>query len=274
MISNVSVTHTHVYIYKEWLVIISFYFKEINLAGLKLKEIALRAFCGLEHLTTLFLHKNELRGPPELLPVKGTLETLVLSNNRISSFPPRYFYGFKELRAIKLDKNFLSILPNIGFVGQSLRTFNVFKNQIESLDSLLIQRDLLVLGMFQASRNNIKTLDVKIFGRTPIITYFSFAKNKLQHLDDFRPHLLNWNSTLRMPVLMDYNPWNCGPGLAWMLELKGIKGVTEAHMFCHSPACRSGRNILLLSLYHHTGVSCQWCLFIWHSTVYLTVYES
>ena len=254
--------------------IISFYIKDINLAGLKLKEIERRAFCGLEHLTTLFLHENELRGPPELLPVGGTLEKLVLSKNMISSFPPRYFSGFKELRTIKLDNNFLSILPNIGFVGRSLRTFNVFKNQIKSLDSLLKQRDLLVLRMFQGSGNNIRKLDVKIFGKVPKIKYFYFGENKLRHLDDFRPHLVNWNSTCHMPVFMDANPWNCGPGLAWMLELKRIKRLSEARMFCHSPACRNGRHIFLLSLYHYKGAKCQWCQFIYHSTVYITAYQS
>ena len=236
--------------------IFSFYFQDINLADLKLKEIQPRAFCGLDRLTNLRLHRNELRGPPELLPVKGTLKILILSNNRISSFPSQYFVGFRELQVLKINNNFLGSLPNIGFVGSSLKIFNAFKNQINSLDSLLTQRDLLVLRTFHGSRNNIKTLDVKIFSKVPKVTYFAFAKNKLRHLDDFRPHLLNWNSTLRMPVLMDANPWDCGPGLAWMLELKGIKGVSEAELFCHSPACRNGRDILFLSLYHCTSVEC------------------
>ena len=229
--------------------IFSYHFQSINLDKSKLKEMQLRAFCGLEDLTNLYLRGNELREPPELLPVKATLEILVLSNNKISIIPSFYFSGFKKLRSLEIDKNFLRNLPNIGIVGSSLMSLIASKNRIESLDPLLKQRDLLVLQMFHGSRNKIKTLDVKIFNKVPKVTYFDIANNKLRHLDDFRPHLVNWNSTIRMPVSLGLNPWNCGPDLAWMLELEGIKGVPEAHMLCDSPTCRNGRNIFLLSLY-------------------------
>ena len=39
-------------------------FQEINLTDLKLNEIQHRAFCVLEHLTKLLLHRNELYEPP------------------------------------------------------------------------------------------------------------------------------------------------------------------------------------------------------------------
>ena len=279
-------THTHtyisVYIYMIYVRtvcdIASYHFQNINLGRLKLKEIQPRAFCGLEDLSNLYLRDNELREPPELLPVKATLEVLVLSNNKISIIPSFYFSGFKKLRSLEIDENFLSNLPNIGVVGSSLMSLSASKNRIESLDPLLKQRDLLVLQMFNGSRNNMKALDVKIFNKVPNVTHFDLTNNKLRHLDDFRPYLVNWNSTLRLPVSIGFNPWNCGPDLAWMLELEGIKGIPEAHMFCHSPKCRNGRNIFVLSLYDYTygrqGVSIYWsleCLF--NSALRLPIYK-
>ena len=225
------------------------------LANLMLKEVQPRAFCGLEYLVELHLSKNELRGPPELLPVRRTLKTLELSHNKISCFPPLYFSGFKELRVLEIKDNFLSTIPNLGFVGASLRSFIAYRNQIESLDSLLQQDDLRELRMLNVALNNIKTLNVKIFSKVPKVAYFELMENKLRHLDDFRPYLVNWNSTLSMPVSLIANPWDCGPRLAWMLELKGIKGVPKAQLFCHSPACRNGSNIFILSLYHYSGIT-------------------
>ena len=57
---------------------------ELSLQYVGLVYVHVCAFCGLEQLVPLYMSSNELKYPPELGPMKLTLEVLHLVNNELS----------------------------------------------------------------------------------------------------------------------------------------------------------------------------------------------
>ena len=217
------------------------------------------AFCGLVSLETLDLSKNKLATIPQLLPVKPSLKYLSLEENRLQHVPVDYFRGFEVLRNVYIGYNELYSLPNMGYVGHSLRLFAIDGNKLQTLDGRLTGGlEMTILEDLDVQNNEISHFDVTILQQMPRIHVLNLAGNQLQHMADPTAYLHSLNAGLRLRLNLDLNPLTCDKGLAWLLVLaeeEKLDGGVRNRVLCHRPTCLKGRDVMSLSKYVELTIS-------------------
>ena len=184
-------------------------FQEITIQHTQLKEVEPRAFYGLKKLQKLLLQRNKLTRVPELAPVKPTLITLNLSDNRLGKFSVDYFEGFVRLKSLYVACNQLIDAPSVGWLAPTLECSNLRENRITSLEGLTSQTPFPALRRVNLNENNIDELNVGILGKMPKLRYIKIAGNYITQIDDylpFFPHTPN----------LHWNPFHCDESIAWI----------------------------------------------------------
>ena len=208
------------------------------------------AFCGLKSLEELDLSSNKLTTPPELLPVKATLQNLNLRNNKIHYLPADYFDGFDVLERVDIEKNELYLVPNVGYVGHSLEILVIDQNKLKTLDdSLTGGLTMSVLEILLVSENEIQHVNVAILAQMPKLNQFNLGKNQLHHFADPTAYLRPDHGR-PMSLILHFNPLTCDKALSWVLviaEHEMIETSLGNQVECHQPPCLQGRDVKSLS---------------------------
>jgi len=97
------------------LILVSVYFsQEICLGGFGLSTIP-SAVWESGHITKVDLSRNSLQVLPDELSSCSSLESLILTGNKIKEWPGTVFASLSNLTCLKLDNNHLAKIPSEGF---------------------------------------------------------------------------------------------------------------------------------------------------------------
>ena len=108
----------------------------LYLTGNAIRRIASELFMGLGRLQRLFLNENELKFIESNLFYRylSSLDTLDLSNNKITKLDPNAVTDLRNLVSLHLSGNKLTSIETIQFLGlEKLRDLNLNRNEIENL---------------------------------------------------------------------------------------------------------------------------------------------
>ena len=218
--------------------------------GLSLRLVQPGALCGLKSLEELDLSSNELTTPPELLPVKPTLQNLKLKNNKIRHFPANYFDGFSVLKQVDITQNEIYSVPNVGYVGHSLQVLVINRNKLKTLDDRLTEGLIMtVLESLRLYENEIQHVNVAILAQIPKLNHLDLSTNQLHHFADPTAYLQP-NGGRSMLLILHLNPLTCDKALSWVLvldEYEMIENRLGNQVECHQPHCLKGRDVISLS---------------------------
>ena len=142
------------------------------------------AFVGLKKLISLDLSFCGLNKVPPLDPLKGNLESLLLSSNYLVDIPGEYFCGFSRLMSIRLEYNKLLAVPNITPLKASLAVLDLSENQIPSFEPFLTNTTFPALRILGVSENTIRDLSRDMISCWPKLKSLHLRNNLLKNLED------------------------------------------------------------------------------------------
>ncbi|XP_078500819.1 fibromodulin [Lissotriton helveticus] len=165
--------------------------RELHLSYNQLQRIPNNALEGLENLTAIHLHKNQiqdvaaafkglkslifldlsnnnLRRVPDSLP--DTIEQLYLEYNNINTIPVEYFKNFKNLQYLRISHNYLTNdgIPSNTFNTSSLLELDLSHNRLQRIPPVNTN-----LEHFYLQGNQIQEFSVGSFCSFVDITNFS-----------------------------------------------------------------------------------------------------
>jgi len=142
-----------------------------------------------DSLTTLIMDHNPLH---HLSPISGltNLQTLSLEDTDLHSFPDGTFNALDSLEELFLFDNYLTELPDLSGVGDTLQILVLSENNVHSMDTSRWST-LVALQTFEGSRMKLKSFPDMT--RTSAIATAVLSNNWIR---DF-PHLPNIGQTLQ-----------------------------------------------------------------------------
>ena len=182
------------------------------------------------------MSSNRLECPPQLGPVKITLEVLGLGANQISWIDSDYFNGFKKLRVVHLNNNRLQSVPYLISLQTTLQDVRFDYNKVKNIDRIYNSGTFMSLQRLSLSSNSIASFNVSVFLNMPNLSYISLFKNDLTTLSDPRLHF-------KGSIKLSGNPWHCDPSISWMPSMTSL----SARLVCESPPCLRGNVIKHMS---------------------------
>ena len=189
----------------------------------------------MRNLVALYISFNKLKSPPQLDPVKITLEILALTANKISSIDSGYFSGFEKLRTVHLNNNLLQAVPCLTSLHTSLEDLRLDYNRLKLVDGIYKSGTFIPLQRLTLSGNNIVSFNVSALLNMLNLSYLSLFKNNMMILSDPRPYFKG--------RMLGGNPWHCDPSTAWMPSMV----MRRSKIFCESPPCLCGSDIKHMS---------------------------
>ena len=121
------------------------------------------------------------KGPP-LQYIRETIITLDLANNRIRNIDNTYFAGYVRLRAIHLQHNLLSIVPNINYVASSITTLYLSCNKLND-PRLNLTQSFPRLHLLYLACNNISSFCMHETRRPLNLQVLDLSANTITHFD-------------------------------------------------------------------------------------------
>ena len=190
----------------------------------------------MRNLVASYISFNKLKSPPQLGPVKITLEILALTANKISSIDSGYFSGFEKLRTVHLNNNLLQSVPCLTSLHTLLEDLRLNYNRPKIVDGIYKSGTSIPLQRLKLSGNNIASFNVSVLLNMPNLSYLSLLKNNMMTLSDPRPYF-------KGRIMWGGNPWHCDPSIAWMPSM----AMRRSKIFCESPPCLRGSDIKHMS---------------------------
>lgn len=145
----------------------------------------------LEHAPKLVYlnldHNNfsDLNGSVSALKVATQLTELHLSNNKLGSIPKELFLSLKNLKALYLQGNLISIIPShLGLVGGSLQRLNIANNSLVELNEPSFMGMKALRSLNISHNNDLKLIRKNTFSKLENLESLDVSHNlKLVELD-------------------------------------------------------------------------------------------
>ncbi|XP_064190028.1 insulin-like growth factor-binding protein complex acid labile subunit [Anguilla rostrata] len=218
----------------------------LNLARNQLKGLPNDIIRNLRNLTYLDLSFNSIELQNNTFDSLYSLNTLILSGNRLSSLPTMVFYTISQLQILDLSNNNLTYLSSKLFAKTDSLTDLILSNNKLTGSVLPALRGLSNLKYLYLSNNSISTLPPLPFESFPLLHKVTLSNNSLSVLpDDLLKGLhqlavldLSGNSIAQLPkevfpnnsslqyLHMDRNMFSEMPMLA------GLQNVLELTLCC------------------------------------------
>ncbi|XP_076310977.1 uncharacterized protein LOC143225437 [Tachypleus tridentatus] len=170
------------------------YIKESSLGTLKKNS-----FSHKEHLRTIILERNEIRGLVKHsisnLPV---LTKLSLSENHIQELKKGSFYNLPRLTFLFLDRNNITWIEDNTFVHlRNLSELELWNNRISHLSQNSLS-GLLSLRRLDLYKNNLAVLENDIFSGTPRLQELDLKHNRISEIKSRAFNGLKYLTTLQL----------------------------------------------------------------------------
>ncbi|KAF7489096.1 Leucine-rich repeats and immunoglobulin-like domains protein 3 [Sarcoptes scabiei] len=156
---------------------------QLHLTNTFLERIDRDAFVGLDDkLQSLTLQNTGLREFPSPIKRLRSLQTLDLSNNRISRIRPRTFEDLGRLTTLRLAFNNDLQLDRDAFGGleRSLKNLNLKGINLKSIPSAIL--NLTDLAFLDLAQNKIEDIKPRMFRRHHLLTALSLERNMIRSL--------------------------------------------------------------------------------------------
>ena len=146
------------------------------LTGNAIRRITSELFMGLGRLQRLFLNGNELEFIESNMFYRylSSLETLDLSNNRITALAPNAVNDLRNLVSLHLSDNKITSIETIHFLGlEKLRELDLKGNEIENLT---------IANFVECSSLEILDLSYNMLSLIPVQTFIGMISLKVREL--------------------------------------------------------------------------------------------
>lgn len=182
----------------------------LDLGNNHIKTIPLDTFTQSNHLKKLYFPFNNLTSLESILYVKGPLEVLNLQKNNLTSI--NGISKLSSLITLKLDRNFISILPESEINKlKLLELLDISSNQITHICKL--EGDIKI-AIF--SNNSILNVNKELFAEAKKLKELSLSENQLaiieantfQDLEDLKHLNLNSNQIKQLPLTIFHRQIN------------------------------------------------------------------
>uniref|UniRef100_UPI0037E7E4FD toll-like receptor 9 n=1 Tax=Semicossyphus pulcher TaxID=241346 RepID=UPI0037E7E4FD len=183
-------------------------------------------FQGLTNLTYLDISNNGLMTitAEQLRNLPGSVENLVISDNRLNYFPWHNISALRNLRHLNLSQNFLSDLPT---------TVIEFGQHFSLLD---------------LSHNRLSCIPENFFSKAKSLQYLYLSHNQIKELNrQFLPAPFKNGSALQK-LTLHANPFKCDCDTSWFADFLRTTQVRIPYLFthihCEYPESQQGESIL------------------------------
>jgi len=160
--------------------------QHLDLSSNYLTDLPYQIFSNLTQLRTLSLKDNKFDSLPfdVFTAIKGSLQAVDLSHNRLVFITSEFFHPAPLLEVINLNNNRLSILPSNALSNlPRLQTLQLSHNQLTDLPAQLFSK-LYGLSYLNLSHNNLKRLLQITFKDMRNLRELNLSHNPIQSLEN------------------------------------------------------------------------------------------
>ena len=163
----------------------------LDLSSSQITDARVKAFSGLEQLSTLKLNNNRFQLVPKNLP--PSLHFLYLEDNQIKTIESNSFENLGQLRELRMSYNNILTLESDAFNGLvNLQKLKLYNNNINTLPGTIFS-PLVRLVSLDLGKNNLNTIQYTkdIFSSLVAVVFLNLADNQCSYIqkDIFKPML-------------------------------------------------------------------------------------
>jgi Leucine-rich repeat (LRR) protein len=180
----------------------------LKFGGNYLKILELQA--GYTSLETIVLKQNQLSTFPDLREVGTTLTKLLLPNNNISYIKPDFLNALTALEELNLGFNSLTTIPDVSGPGGSLSLLKIYHNPLQKFPSMRnIGKTLKELGIGDTLLEHISFRQVSEMPNLEILGVSNVTMRHLPNLCHVKTARLDVNIKDNVNLICDWR-------LAWL----------------------------------------------------------
>ena len=209
---------------------------------------------GLRNLRILSISSFELRVPPSLKSICGTLTRLILRRCDISKIPNSYFDNCKVLEDVTISRSKITGLPRMNAIHGQLKFLNLEANEIVDIRHLY-SGIFPKLRRLELQRNRIISIEAHLLV-LPVVENVTLTRNRLVEMPDLTQS--TWGNELPENKYVnvrigDGNPWHCSARMLWVIDFNFLVNTTDQQhrfkvvdlerMVCQTPADMTGKII-------------------------------
>ena len=144
------------------------------------------AFYGPIDLRYLRMTHCQILQMPPLNPVKRTLRSIVLANNKITTIPMLYFYGFGRLNYLDLSHNSLTSISQLYALSATLETLFLDTNRLKNFPATFNNTVYTVLSELSMQDNELTKCRKDVLHLFPSLKKLNIMANSISHVEDLR----------------------------------------------------------------------------------------
>jgi len=173
------------------------------------------------------------------------LESIVLSNNKLSMITSDNFKSLTSLTKIFIDNAELNSIELNAFINLSktLQLISLTSNSLKSAEFLSTMTNLLSINF---DKNKFKQLPTEII-KPGQIKYFFFRNNQIDIINEFSP-LFYWTKTnlSDIEIYLNNNPFDCCESRWFIRYLTSPKNLVKdsSNLTCALPKIYTGKRLI------------------------------
>ena len=213
-------------------------FKSYHLTTINLNMNRINYICNLNfapNIANLYLMQNRITADLFLASTTTPLWRLtdvIVQTNKIDAFSDSSLLIVPNCKNFKIERNNLSILPNIKLIASTIVNVWLKSNSIPEVPCSTLGRmeQLIILDL---SDNQITYVCPQILSLSPKLTGLRLDNNSLIEVADLRKPARSQPTSVRL----DHNPLKCVAALCWMLlvPLDGYLQLSLENLQCMAP---------------------------------------